>query len=371
MKQNKKDAAVLNTKIFFILLVVGFLAVGITFYFIAQKNSQKAPSNVSNMSPPEKTFNTPISKKYQKTLAANDQEESKIAEATGKSAVSTLIPGEEVSDNLPVQKRAEETHPNRPQPTPQTTNSLSDSQRQNATKMIASLMTQWKTPSMSLGSSVSMKEPSAEQQSTTKAPTSSQTSSEPITPQVLITKGTVCYAVLDSVINTDYKNVLISATLVNCNSGDNKFTGGKLLGTYGQNFDKVGVSFNTLKYSNDSYKISAVAIDEKTGQGILTGSVDRHIFARYVLPTLTSIATGWAKGAGTENTTITSNVNGTTSSQGTVSDQTKAIMAASEAGKTLNQVVKDNLHGREITVKIVPKPGKGIGVVFTADVTKK
>jgi hypothetical protein len=378
MSKNKdrvKDAAILNTKIVGGVIVVGLITIIAVFFVMSSSNEEKQlKSNVANMTPPDNQFNVKVPESYRKALAENDEKEMRHAVETGNSAVSTILP--ESGDNDSSQNRQQQVPvsvqtegsgaiPQNNTPKPQYT----EEQKQNATAMISALMGQWQTPPMSLAASISLPE---DVNSTNPGEGSnSDTSTSGITtPEtMLLSKGSTCYATLNSVINTDYKNVVISATLASCKSENIDFSGGTLLGKYERNYDKVGVTFDALKYKNTSYSISAIAIDENTQQGLLSGDVDRHMMARYVLPTLTAIASGWASASQRENTTVTTNINGTTASQGAVSDQDKYFEAGAAAGKALDDVVKDSLNGRTITVEIDPKPGQGIGVVFLADIT--
>jgi hypothetical protein len=376
MSKNKdrvKDAAILNTKIIGGVIVVGLITIIAVFFVMSSSNEEKQlKSNVANLTPPDNQFNVKIPESYRKALAENDENEMRHAVETGNSAVSTILPESGDNDSpqnkqqqvtVSVQTEGSGARPQNNTPKPQYT----EEQKQNATAMISELMGQWQTPPMSLAASITLPEnmdstdPGKESNSDASGTTISETT--------LLSKGSTCYATLNSVINTDYKNVVISATLASCKSDNVDFSGGTLLGKYERNYDKVGVTFDALKYKNTSYNINAIAIDENTQQGLLSGDVDRHMMARYVLPTLTAIATGWASASQRENTTVTTNINGTTASQGAVSDQDKYFEAGASAGKALNDVVKDSLNGRTITVAIDPKPGQGIGVVFLADIT--
>ncbi len=375
MKQ--KDAAVLNIKILLIILGVGFLTIGIVFWLVARSSGPKHPSAVMNVSAPDNSFNNHLTAKYKKTLQENDLKQVQIAEQRGNSSISTLVDDEPVSNknNMPPQNTEYSTIAPVSQSTPKTSSfSYSDRERQNAMKMIGTLIGQWSVPRMSLQKTVTMNN-TTKGTSKTASPYKASTETAPAAKKqkVLITKGTTCYAILNSVLNTDYSNTTVSATLLSCNAQGINLSGGTLFGKYKRNYDKVGVSFNLLNVNGQGYDINAIAIDEKTQQGILSGDVDHHYFARYILPSLTSIAKGWAEAGLRENTTVTTGINGTQSSQGAVSDTTKWVNAGSKAGDSLQKAVSESSKGHMISVKVIPKPNEGIGVVFLDNVveTKK
>lgn len=96
----------------------------------------------------------------------------------------------------------------------------------------------------------------------------------------MLKAGTIMFAVLDTAVNSDEPGPVM-ATIV-----DGQFKGGKLLGTlqpFGQNADRVMLSFNKLSLPNapQSIGVNAVAIDPNTARTALSSLTDHHYLLRY------------------------------------------------------------------------------------------
>lgn len=192
----------------------------------------------------------------------------------------------------------------------------------------------------------------------------------PTPPQAtaLIEKGTMCYAVVESHINSDEAKAMVSGTLASCQGVNGKsFNGARIFGNIERSGESVVVKFTTMNAAKKGYTIDAVAFDEQTGRGALSGEVDRHTFVRYWLPAITEIMAGWGAASSRDNTSTTINIGSTTTTQGELSDKSKFAMAIGKSGETVNKIVQDAYKGKEVTVQI-PK-GVGVGVLFLGDVT--
>lgn len=185
---------------------------------------------------------------------------------------------------------------------------------------------------------------------------------------VLIEKGTMCYAVIESYINSDESKAMVSATLASCQGVKEKsFNGARVFGNIERSGETVVVHFTTMNLAKKGYSIDAVAFDEKTGRGALSGDVDRHTFVRYWLPAITEIMGGLGAASMRDNTSTVTSLSGTTTSQGELSDKSKFLFAIGKGGETVNKVVQDSYKGKEITVKI--PSGIGVGILFVGNVT--
>lgn len=242
-------------------------------------------------------------------------------------------------------------------------------ERENrARAVMQELDQQWKLPDQKY---VSFDRGSNSGQASQPAAGGGQTQAPPPAPggggNIMIEKGTMCYAVIESAINTDNDKAMVSGVLASCHGKNGEsYNGGRVYGNIERSGESVLVRFNLLNYAKKGYSINAIAFDEKSGSGALSGNVDRHTFVRYWLPAITEIMAGWGQASARENTTTTVNLSGSTTNQGELSDKSKIAVAIGKGGEIVSKILQESLKGKEITVE-VPK-GVGVGVLFLGDV---
>lgn len=224
----------------------------------------------------------------------------------------------------------------------------------------------WSLPSQAIA--FNGKEGGPASSSSTGSTTAKEQASATVAPTVLIEKGTMCYAVIESYINSDEQKAMVSGTLASCEGSKGKtYTGGRIFGNIERSGESVVVRFTTMNHAKKGYTIDAVAFDEKTGRGALSGDVDRHTFVRYWLPAITEIMAGWGAASSRDNSSTTVNLTGATTSQGEISDKSKFAVAIGKSGETVNKIIQDSYKGKEITVQI--PSGVGVGLLFLGNVT--
>jgi type IV secretory pathway VirB10-like protein len=237
-----------------------------------------------------------------------------------------------------------------------------------ADAMMKELNVQWALPTQAIA--FSGKERAQANNSATGSATNKEQTSAATAPAatVLIEKGTMCYAVIESFINSDEQKAMVSGTLASCEGARGKlYNGARIFGNIERSEESVLVRFTTMNHAKKGYTIDAVAFDEMTGRGALSGDVDRHTFVRYWLPAITEIMAGWGAASSRDNSSTTINLTGATTSQGEISDKSKFAVAIGKSGETVNKIAQDSLKGKEITVKI--PNGVGVGLLFLGNVT--
>lgn len=171
---------------------------------------------------------------------------------------------------------------------------------------------------------------------------------------ILADKGTLDYATLDSLVDTDSE----SGVIATMQSG--KFVGARLIGTVSTDYKTVKMTFSMMNWKGRGYAINAVAIDENTYRTAVSGNVNHRYAQRIVLP---AIAAGIAKAgelAATMATTVVASASSTTVSS---TPPTSTSLEAAAAGEVAKQTAAALTEDK-------PKPlvkkaqGSGIGILF-------
>jgi intracellular multiplication protein IcmE len=181
--------------------------------------------------------------------------------------------------------------------------------------------------------------------------------------KTIVPAGTVSYAQLMNELNSDVPGPVLAQVL----SGP--FAGGRLIGKVKTVEDYMVIEFTTAIKDTVSYKISAVALDEKTTLAGQATSVDNHYFTRLVLPAAAAFLTGYSSSLSQPATsqTATSGVGTQTTSPSATTKQS-IYKGIDEASKQVGQLFTQAAQ-RPITV-IIAK-GTTMGVFFTDTVTTK
>lgn len=196
---------------------------------------------------------------------------------------------------------------------------------------------------------------------TAAAPGADPGSSAPKNQVTLIPAGTLLSAVTVNQVNTDLTVPLV-ATIA---SG--QFAGAKIIGSPERVGDVAKIEFTTMSLPGygTSVPIKAYSLDESTLEGGVATSVDRKLFAKYLLrPAAAAVA---AVGAAAKNAgTTTVNINGATTQ--TTGELTNKRARQIMTGALGEQASKDmTAESTDPTVHVARRTV--IGVIFVSDVT--
>lgn len=202
----------------------------------------------------------------------------------------------------------------------------------------------------------------------------SQTQNNTAKTKSIIKAGKVCYANLDTGVNTDDTKD-IRATILSCKSDDGTLDLAKtaLTGKVEVNnqwSEAAVLRFNrmSMPFAAESQGVEILAIDENTYRAAVASDVDHH----YVLKTVGLFASGFLegvnegllKGGQTQSVTTTSNGSTVVSTE-SYSDKQLAMLGLSKVGAK-TAAAASNLYNRPNTISI--ERNVGIGIVFMSDV---
>jgi hypothetical protein len=188
---------------------------------------------------------------------------------------------------------------------------------------------------------------------------------------VLMKAGSICFAVLDTSVNTDEPGPIL-ATIV-----DGPLKGGKLIGaiqpfpsTEGTRPEKVSLNFTTLSHPDfpSSLAIQGVAIDTDTARTAMATDVDHHYLLRYGATFGAAFMAGYAKVITSMGTTQTTAANGlaTTITTPQLSGKKQIYASLGEVGKQAGEMIKPLANApNTITVNA----GTGFGLLILSDVS--
>ena len=178
---------------------------------------------------------------------------------------------------------------------------------------------------------------------------------------IIVTAGSIAYAQLINDLNSDVEGPALAQVL----SGP--FEGGRAIGEFKKEDEYLTLSFKRIIKDGVSYKVEAVAIDEKTSLTGLQSDVEHHYFQRLVLPAAADFIKGFADAASQTGTTTTTTAGGGVASN-TPKPSTHEILmkGVNDAAETAADIVKEDAK-RPITVKL--KHGTTFGLLFLEPVT--
>ena len=189
---------------------------------------------------------------------------------------------------------------------------------------------------------------------------------EEVKQEVLIPAGEIEYAQLVIEANSDVPGPVL-ALLV---SGP--LSGSKVLGSFTVVDDYLSLTFDTIIVDEESYSISAIALDPSTTLPGMATEVDHRYFKRIVLPAAAAFVEGFADAiAQTEETEITVNTGSdtTTSTNGEPTTEEEVANGIKEAGQEVRDIIEEIADETETLVKI--HAGTPIGILFTDAVVQE
>lgn len=183
------------------------------------------------------------------------------------------------------------------------------------------------------------------------------------TPRIYM--GATLFGTLDTAINTDYSGP-VKATIQ-----QGKFAGAQLMGGKTLEYDAVVIKFTSMSLNNgepavpiEAYAVS-ISDAKKFGSAGLSGSVDRHVISRYVVPAAMAFVSGYGQAAAQAGTQVTTNAGGYTQSTSALNARDRWITAAGVAVQPLFSDLQRQA-ARPITITL--DANTEIGIMFAKDV---
>jgi len=183
--------------------------------------------------------------------------------------------------------------------------------------------------------------------------------------ELIIPAGEIEYAQLIIEANSDVPGPVLALLM----SGPLK--GSKLLGTFSVQNDYLTLQFNTLVHEDETYDISAIALDPDTSLPGMATEVDHRYLQRILLPAAAAFVEGFADAiAQTDATNITIDTSGggttTTQSDVDLNTEEEVALGVKEAGEEVRDILDEMSDDVEVLVKI--HAGTPMGILFTEEV---
>lgn len=179
--------------------------------------------------------------------------------------------------------------------------------------------------------------------------------------ETIVPAGEIAYGQLLNELNSDIQGPVLLHIL----SGP--FAGGRALGQIEVKDEYMVLTFSAVVKDAVSYKVSAVALDEKTTLAGQATDVDHHYFTRIILPAAAKFVEGYASAVAETSSTTTQTAGGGQTTDDSEPDTTEEVnKGVEEAGKKVAEIF-DEQADRPITVKIAR--GTSMGLLFMASVT--
>lgn len=184
-------------------------------------------------------------------------------------------------------------------------------------------------------------------------------------PLPIIRGGESVFATLDTAVNSDYSGPVVATIR------QGKFSGARLIGQKTLEQSAVVMKFTQMSPADGSpaFAIDAYAIQiadaKQFGQTGLAGSVDHHIFERWVLPAAAAFVTSYGASASQQRQTVSQNASTTTQTTDPLSPHDRIIVAAGALATPITNDLR-TMSQRPITVTL--ESGTEIGILFAKDV---
>jgi intracellular multiplication protein IcmE len=179
--------------------------------------------------------------------------------------------------------------------------------------------------------------------------------------KIIVPAGQIAYGQLLTELNSD----IAGPALVQVLSGP--FEGGRALGKVEVKEEYLVITFQHVVKDGVSYKVDAIALDEKTTLAGQVTDVDHHYFTRIILPAAAKFIEGYGSAvAETGQTTTTTSGGGVASNQPKPDTREQLFAGIEEASKKAGEIV-DQDADRPITVRLAK--GTTMGVLFMESVT--
>lgn len=141
-----------------------------------------------------------------------------------------------------------------------------------------------------------------------------------------------------------------------------RLAGAFLVGNCETKEDGLSMNFTQMRFSGQTYAISAIALDESTSNKALSNTtVDRRYLQRFVFPVFTASLGGYAAAKSQTAQTVISNGGGTTQST-SAATSAQAIAAGVAAGMGVLNAVVATEAGKPM--QITMKDGLPLGIMF-------
>lgn len=226
---------------------------------------------------------------------------------------------------------------------------------------VDALMRAWAPP----GAPVKVTVEAAQKQAAQPSQAVAQEGQQSAQKRSLLGKTPIVAAVLETAINTDEPSMVIATVTSGPLSGSMVYGEAKRVN------EVVDVKFSSLYYNGKFIQVNGRAIDQDTMRSALAGDVDHKYFARYGLPILLGLVTGYATGMANAGSVIAlSPFGGATQTFNAPNNRQIVSQAvatgAQQAASTYSQ---QNQSNSQIAVNI--PQGTAIGIIFTTDVVEQ
>jgi type IV secretory pathway VirB10-like protein len=187
--------------------------------------------------------------------------------------------------------------------------------------------------------------------------------------KVIIKGGTILFAVLDTGVNSDYKDSPVLATIV-----AGQYKGAKLMGkvTVSQGpvgqLDRVMLTFTKMTTDGwpESRNINAFAIDPDTARTMLASNVNYHYMQRFGAMFAGAFAQGFGQATLSSGGSSTQSSFGTSTTTPTMNTAKKLAVAVGQVGDVLQKATQ-GYADRPATV--IVDSGVGLGILFMDDLS--
>ena len=187
--------------------------------------------------------------------------------------------------------------------------------------------------------------------------------------KVIIKGGTILFAVLDTGVNSDYKDSPVLATIV-----DGQYKGAKLMGkvTVSQGpvgqLDRVMLTFTKMTTDGwpESKNINAFAIDPDTARSMLASNVNYHYMQRFGAMLAGSFVQGFGQATLSSGGSSTQSAFGTSTSTAPLNNAKKIAVAFGQMGDAIQKATQ-GYADRPPTV--IVDSGVGLGILFMDDLS--
>ena len=183
--------------------------------------------------------------------------------------------------------------------------------------------------------------------------------------EILLPAGTIEYAQLVIEANSDVPGPVLARI------ASGPLRGSNALGAFNKQNEYLTLTFNTVVVDGISRDINAIALDPQTTLPGMATDVDRRYFTRIVLPAAVAFIEGTAEAiARSDQTTITVTGTSTTTTNDTTSLDTRNQVSSGveEAAEQVGEILENQADNTQVLVKI--RAGTPIGLLFLTPVLK-
>lgn len=178
--------------------------------------------------------------------------------------------------------------------------------------------------------------------------------------KVIVSAGNVSYGQLMNELNSD----IPGPVLIHVLSGP--LAGGRAIGKFEIKDEYLVLSFKRVVKGSTSYKVDAIAMDERTTLSGMNSKVDHHYMQRVVLPAAAEFIKAVAEAAAqTETSTTTGSGGATTTDTQKPSTNEQILKGVQKSADKVSEILTQK-STRPITVRL--KKGTTMGILFMESV---